>query len=388
MSKTTGTESNAGALVAAIHANSTLEDFHIVSVNGGNDGWAVDVLSALGSHSTVRKLSVAGLTAGATGGAIVNATGSVVRSTQSLQCLELAFRFDKALLRVILEALRSNQTVSSLKLASYFDKEATSDFAHFIRHECNRNGNLLRELVLEKPLPSMFGGARITNVPPKMSLGYVVASMLRGSALEALYFPGSVRFRDNNDSCGATHLFHGLLDPIVTLPSLQLATLDGPCVESLVSFLSATTCLRHLTIVRLEQMHGIRAIVSACRQNGSLHTMCVSHATDAVADAESRAEWASLHAWFVRHTTAFCNRNKELLLLLSGHVSLDDEASSTDTTTAEVVYLFPLLIRVAQHTPRMGANAVFAGLLTSKCDTIGPYHSRSKNASGTKRLLQ
>jgi hypothetical protein len=79
---------------------------------------------------------------------------------------------------------------------------------------------------------------------------------------------------------------------------------------------------------------------------------------------------------------AFCKRNVELPLLLSGHVSLDSNASSTNMTTAEVD-LFPTLFRVAQQTPRMGPNAVFAGLLASKCAA----HLQQKQTNGNKRLL-
>jgi hypothetical protein len=288
-------EPNADQLVAAIRTNSTLEDVHVYNM-GRQDNWAVDVLSVLGSHSSIRKLHVDCMSAGA----IVNATASVVRSTHSLQCLELSFIFDEEWPRVILEALRSNQTVSSLKLAlrTRFDKEATSDFVHFIRHECNRNGNVLRELVLEKPVPFMFGVESLETTP-----GKVVASMLQGSALEALSFPGSVCFRDNDDAFGAADLFQGLLHPTVTLPSLRLSMLDGPDVNDFVRFLAATTCLQHLTIVRLEQMHDICSLMSACRQNGSLHSISIAHATEN--DTESSAKWASLHAWFVRRTMAF-----------------------------------------------------------------------------------
>jgi hypothetical protein len=312
-------------------------------------------------------------------GAIVNATASVVRSTHSLQCLELSFIFDEEWRRVILEALRSNQTVSSLKLALHtrFDKEATSDFVHFIRHECNRNGNVLRELVLVKPLPWMHDVESLETTP-----GKVVASMLQGSALEALSFPGSDCYRDNDDVLGAADLFQGLLHPTVTLPSLRLSMLDGPGVNDFVSFLAATTCLQHLTIVRLEQMHDICSLMSACRQNGSLHSISINHATEN--DTESSAEWASLHAWFMRRTMAFCSRNKELRFLQSDPVALETEAPNTATASTAKVDLFPMLVRVAQDTPRMGLNAVFAGLLASKCDTIGPDRGRWKQANGTK----
>jgi hypothetical protein len=170
------------------------------------------------------------------------------------------------------------------------------------------------------------------------------------------------------------------MDPTVTLPSLKLANLDGPGVVGLVSFLSVATSFRHLTIANLMQKHHIRSVMSACRQNGSLHSISVACATKN--DTESCAEWACLHAVFVYHTTAFCNRNMELPSLLSGPASLDE----TDVTSAE---LFPMLIFVAQQPSRTGTNAVFAGLVASKDKTIGPDHNEQKYASGgNKRSSQ
>jgi hypothetical protein len=65
-----------------------------------------EILSALGSHPALRKLCVVGSTT-----AMMNATGSVLQCTTSLQCLELFFILDKESLRVMLEALRMNHTV-------------------------------------------------------------------------------------------------------------------------------------------------------------------------------------------------------------------------------------------------------------------------------------
>jgi hypothetical protein len=173
----------------------------------------------------------------------------------------------------------------------------------------------------------------------------------------------------------------------VSLRSLKLASLDGAgVIKHLVSFISATTTLRHLTIANLVQMHDIRSFMPACHQNGSLHSIAISHANEN--DTESSEEWASLHAWFVHLTTAICKRNMKLPLLLTGRASLDNEVPETGTTTAEVE-LFPMLICVAQQTPRMGLNAVFAGLLASKFDAIGPDRAQRKQTNGkNKRLLQ
>jgi hypothetical protein len=203
--------------------------------------------------------------------------------------------------------------------------------------------------------------------------------MLQGSALVTLHFPGTRSFQSDNDDCGAADLFCGLKDPTVTLPSLKLARLDGPGVKGLVSFLLVATSLRHLTITNLVQIQ----LMSACRQNGSLHSISVSHTIDN--NAESSAEWASSHAWCKRLTTAICSRNKELPLLLSGNVSLDNETSSVESLTLK---LFPLLVFVAQQSSRMGPNAVFAGLHSSNCDTIGPERNQKEQAIGNKRLLQ
>jgi hypothetical protein len=319
--------------------------------------------------------------AGSTCAAVAHATGSVLRSTTSLQCLELSVVFDRALMRAILDGLRANQTVLSLKFGANtrFDEEATNDFAHFIRDECNRNGNVLRELGMEMS-PYMFRVSRNTSV------GRVVTGMLQGSALEVLHFPGSFPLPASIYSCGAADFFRGLMDPSVFLRSLKLASLDGAgVVKQLVSFISATTTLRHLTIANLMQMHDIRSFMPACHQNGSLHSIAISHANDNC--TESSAEWASSLAWFVRRTTAICNRNRKMMFLLSGCVSLDNEVPETDTTLAEVL-LFPMLIRVAQQTQRTGRKAVFAGLLASNWDTIGPDRMQRKHAnSRNKRLL-
>jgi hypothetical protein len=161
-------------LAAAIRANSSLEDVTIASFcvrgMGVHSGWAGELLSSLQSHPTLCKLQVQANDDAET--AMVNATESVLRSTKSLQCLELSLHFDKELLRGILEALPANQTLSSLKLGmARFDEEATSDFAHFIRHECNRNGNIMCELRLENPNPHIFG------TPADTSLGKVMAGM-------------------------------------------------------------------------------------------------------------------------------------------------------------------------------------------------------------------
>jgi hypothetical protein len=158
-----------------------------------------------------------------------------------------------------------------------------------------------------------------------------MGGMLHGSALEALRFSGSVRYRDNTDRLSVAGLFRGLMEPTVNLATIKLATLDGVGVKGLVSFLLAATSLRHLAILNLVQMHDIRSIMPACRQNGCLHSISISHTTFDN-DSESSAERASSHAWFVHITMAFCKRNVELPLLLSGHVSLDSNASSESSS--------------------------------------------------------
>jgi hypothetical protein len=318
----------------------------------------MEMLSALGSHPTLRKLHVVRQA----GTAMVNAIGCLLRSTETLQYRELSFKLDKELLRVILQALRANQTVSSLKLGDMacFDEDAANDFVYFIRHECNRNGNVLRKLEIELPNPDMFGRVRNTGNGVDTSLEKVVAGMLQGSALEALHFQKRVSFLSEADRLNVAHLCLGLMEPRVTLSSLQLATLDGAGVKGLVSFLSVATSIRHLTIANLVQMNDVRSVMSGCRRNGSLHSISISRVNDET--TESDAAWASTHAWFVHLTAAICNRNKELPFFFSDHASFDDGASDTETTIPEVG-LFPVLIRVAQQTPRMGPNGVFAGLL-------------------------
>jgi hypothetical protein len=115
--------------------------------------------------------------------------------------------------------------------------------------------------------------------------------------------------------------------------------------------------------------------MSAFRQNGSLYSISIAHAIGSGGDTS--AEWASSHAEFEHLTTAFCSCNKNRPL--SGLVSLDNE----DTSTSES----KLLVRAAQRIPRMGPNALFAGLLAPKCVAIGPDHIQQKQAIGNKKLL-
>jgi hypothetical protein len=102
-----------------------------------------------------------------------------------------------------------------------------------------------------------------------------VACFLQGCELESLLVPGAVYLFDGTHNFGTADLFRGLMDPTVTLPILKVGALDGVGVAGLASYLSAARNLRHLTIMKLVQMHDIRALVSVCRQNGSLHS--ISH---------------------------------------------------------------------------------------------------------------
>jgi hypothetical protein len=116
-------------LAEAIRDNSALEDVCISSrclraMDGRDDGWAVGMLSALESHTRLRRLCVVG----STSAPMANATGSVLRSTTSLIRLELSFIFDRESMRGILDGLRANQTVSLLKFDANarFEEEAVS----------------------------------------------------------------------------------------------------------------------------------------------------------------------------------------------------------------------------------------------------------------------
>jgi hypothetical protein len=111
-------------------------------------------------------------------------------------------------------ARQSNRLVAESR-AGQFRRRSSQRFCSLHSpHECNRNG--VRELDIEQPRSYVLSRGNV-GTPVVTSLEKVMGGMLHGSALEALRFSGSVRYRDNTDRLGVAGLFRGLMEPTVNL---------------------------------------------------------------------------------------------------------------------------------------------------------------------------
>jgi hypothetical protein len=253
--------------------------------------------------------------------------------------------------------LQSNPVIKKLLLSGcLFDYASTQEFVRFFQDKKYKATPLVQELYI-RPGYSMFGRNASSNRTP--SVAEVTATMLVDSSLEVLDLDDELQ-----QGANAEHFFDALISNSsqVSLVALHLDNLSTPSAEALSRFLRTTTTLQRLIVGNIAYNADREVVLSAIRQNGSLHSVNLQRGAASFFATEQ-----------MTRMEAFLERNKSVPLLLA-KPSLnrfdggdDDELDSVEKTD---LLQFPALMTSSRSAPRMAPNSVLIGLLAVDAESV------------------
>jgi hypothetical protein len=320
--------------VDAFNANQTLEELELQHEQ------SVDlILPHIGSHPRLRSLRlIAAEHRSRCAGLSDFLCTTTVLEDLSLEGYEL---LEEEMTR-LLAALVSNHSVTRLRLCRYrLSGAASSLFSRFVRCECNRGSNKIREIHLK---------------PYDQNRRHMNPAMLLPSSVDVLSIMESCQYRFSTMESFFDELMKAPSIGTCKYPSLRISFCATRGVNAMIRYLPTATTLRELVIVG-DGLSFLRtaAFRKALRENGSIISFTVEPSIGTLMDDT---------ALFLLNLRAYADRNQMVQELLKPI----DSQSSTGLSSPT---LFPSLFCVAQQAPRTAPNVILMGLLAAGCDSVG-----------------
>jgi hypothetical protein len=318
--------------VDAFHANQTLEELEL------EDEQSVDlILPRIGSHPRLRSLRLIA----AESRSRCAGLSDFLCTTTVLEDLSLeGYEFYEEEMTRLLAALVSNHSVTRLCLCRYrLSGAASTLFSHFVRCECNRGSNKIREIHLE---PYAYDCCHM-NLP-----------MLLPSSVDVLSIMESYQYGFSPMESFFDKLMKAPSIGTCKYPSLRISFCTKSGVDAMIRYLPTATTLRELVIFG-DGVSFLRtaAFRKALRENGSIISFTVEPSKGTLVDDT-----------VLLNLRAYGDRNQMVQELLK---PIDSQSSSSLSSLT----LFPSLFCVAQQAPRIAPNVILMGLLAAGCDSVG-----------------
>jgi hypothetical protein len=340
-----------------LEQNQTLQELHLYSSDVMDDDGSREigelVQMYLGSHANhlrVLRLSI-GIIATISQFLALSTGLNSARKLSHLQMENYVFELD--CMEIFLAALKSNKTVTALTFHNCRMEKGPFDMlAQFLKSDDGRILSLQFKPTYWRHIDSAG------NTLAFGAIGMALLELLRHSSVCSLEL-------DTNDDVSVPSyalLFDGMTchESEIRLSKLAIRALDQAVVTALARFLPHSSRLQELSTSHLLRETNYRLLLSAIRQNGSLHR--VEEEVMPVVD----------RVW-QKFVSAYCQRNKLVPKLLAQSQNVIEGTDDNESVTLDLC-IIPTILFVAQQARRMAPNNILIALLGVLCsdDAVGP----------------
>jgi hypothetical protein len=361
-------------VIDALQANQTLEVLDLLpetDTADANPSTLQAVLPELCSHPKLLELCVSmrGIDL-SDNTAVLDSLIQFLNSSLTLQHLGMQeCNLNTELLQLIFRTLQSKPLISKLTLKGCeLDEDATAEFVRFMQDKESGETSVVQELYIQ-----LFSNSLFANY----AIGETLVEMLQDSSLQVLGLGDKEAVEEELENIDLATFFDTLAANAnhVYLPALQLSHVLEDESEEMAKYLRTTAYLQSLTVSKMDADSSRRLLLSAIRDNGSLHGVKIHYVNE---DGKSRSFFRRRER---ARLNAYLERNRSVPLLLAkpclydhvanndgdmDHVDANDEQDGSIEEHGTDLSLFPGLFVAGLRAPRMAPKDVLIGLLAAE----------------------